>query len=127
MSTQENKATIYRLAEERNKGNLNVIDECFAENFIRYGQGVPNMDREGYKRFCFMILKGYPDIRFNIDDMVAEGDKVAFRWTMTGTNTGEFLGKPPTGEHITYTEDYFVRFVQGKIVEFSNLAAIPSN
>jgi predicted ester cyclase len=121
MSTEENKATIYHLIEELNKGNSAAIDECFADNFVRYGQGVPNMDKAGYKRFYSMIIKGSPDLQTKIDDIVAEGDRVAFRMTLTGTNTGESFGKPPTGKQFSITEDYFVRFEGGKIVEFKNL------
>jgi steroid delta-isomerase-like uncharacterized protein len=126
-SSERNKAIIYHLIEQWNKGNLAVFDECFADSFTRCGQGVPNMDKAGYKRFCSMIMRGNPDIQMKIDDIIAEGDRVAFCWTLTGTNTAESFGKPPTGKRFSITEDYFVRFADGKIVEFKNLiGASPS-
>ena len=63
------------------------------------------------------MLAGFPDYQTIIDDLVAEGDKVVARITMSGTNTGNFMGIPPTGKHVSFTGIYIARIANGKIVE----------
>jgi predicted ester cyclase len=112
MSVEENKATILHMWEELNQGNLTVLDECFADNFVRYAHDGKTMDKQGYRNFCAMIIKNMPDFNVTIDDIVAEKNKVAFRMTITGT----FNGK----RSIT-KETYFARFEGNKVVEYVNL------
>ena len=76
MSAEENKAVIRRVWNEFNRGNLAVIDECFADNFVRLTYDGKTMDRAGYKGMCSVILKAMPDCQVIVDDMVGEGDKV---------------------------------------------------
>ena len=112
MSIEENKATIIHIWNESNRGNLTVIDECFADDFVRRAYDGTTMDRLAYKNFGDMVLKNIPDFEAAIDEIVAEGNKVAFRMTMTGTEGGKpFVEK----------ETYFARFEGGKIVEYVNL------
>ncbi len=121
MSIQENKAIIRRIWDEVNKGNLGVIDEYFADNFVRHAHDMKTMDRAGYKGMSAMILKAMPDCRITIDDMVAEGEKVAFRMTVTGTDTGGWGKAAPTGKPSITKETYFARFEGDKVVEYVNL------
>jgi|WetSurMetagenome_2_1015567.scaffolds.fasta_scaffold670369_1 predicted ester cyclase len=121
MSVEENKAIISRIWDECNKGNLEVIDDYFADNFVRYDHNGQIMDRAGYKRMCTFIVKSIPDFHVTIDDMIGEGEKIAFRMTLTGTNTGAVGPNPPTGKKVTYKEVYFARFEKGKVVEYVNL------
>ena len=79
------------------------------------------MDREGYKKLVTGLLNNLPDIHYTIDDMVAEGDRVAFRFTWAGTNMSDMMGGALKGKRITLTEVYFSRFEGGKIVEYRNL------
>ena len=120
MSIEENKAVVLRFWEQFNKGNLEVMDECFADNFVRYAIDGTVMDREGYRHMCTSLFNTYPDIQATIGDMVGEGDKVAFYFTWSGTHKGESKGNPPTGKRFTMIEAYFTRFEGGKIVEFRN-------
>ena len=121
MSVEENKATIAHIWSELNRGNLAVIDECFADNFVRYSQDGKTMNRESYKNnICAALIKGVSDIRFEVEDMVAEGDKVAFRFSFSGTNPG-YWQSVPAGQRFSVTEVYFARFVNGKVSEFKNL------
>jgi len=69
------------------------------------------------------LLNTYLDIQVTIGDIVAEGDKVAFYFTASGTHKGESKDSPPTGKHFTMSEAYFCRFEGGKIVEFRNFQA----
>ena len=113
MSVEENKALILHIWKESSSGNLKVMDEYFADNFVRYAYDGTTMDKLAYKNFGAMVLKNIPDFHFSIDDMVAEGDKVAFRMTMTGTDHGKpFVEK----------ETYFARIEGGKVVEYVNLS-----
>ena len=115
MSVEENKATIHHIWDEINRGNLVVIDECFADNFVRYAHDGTTMDRQGYKDMCAFIFKNAPDTRIKIDDMVGEGDKIAYRMTMTGTSNG----KPYVAK-----ETYFAQFEGGEVLEYVNLNRI---
>ena len=64
-----------------------------------------------------MLLRIYPDIHLTVEDLIAEGDKVVGRTTVTGTHRGEFMGLAPTGKSITYNEIFIFRFVDGKVAE----------
>ena len=98
-AAQTNKEIVQRDAEEVwNQGNLAVADESFAPNFRHDDPllgGVTDLD--GYKAWVVEALAAFPDFHVTIDDMIAEGDKVATRWTVTGTHEGEYMGIPPTG------------------------------
>jgi predicted ester cyclase len=72
---------------------------------------------EGAKALHEKTLLGMPDYHTRIDDLIAEGDKVAVRVTITGTHTGNFWGVPPTGRQVHLTGIYIVRIANGKIVE----------
>ena len=72
---------------------------------------------EGAKRVHEITLIGMPDWRTEIEDLIAEGDKVVARITMTGTHTGDFWGIPATGKKVEFTGIYIVRIEAGKIVE----------
>ena len=115
MSIKENKTVIYRVFEEVTKGNLDIIDEYFADGFIRRAADGTETGRDTYKQICGFLLKTFPDFRIAVDDIVAEGDRTAFRFTWSGTMQGA------GGKHIAVTEDYFCRFKDGKIIEFDNL------
>ncbi len=123
MSIEENKEVILRFWEQFNKGNLEAIDECFSDNFVRYAIDGTIMNRQGYTQFCTRVLNTVPDIQVTIGDIVAEEDKVAFYFTFSGTHEGESKGNPPKGKRFTMSEAYFSRFEDGKIVEFRNFQA----
>jgi len=121
MSVEENKAVIRRMIDELNNGNLAVLDEAMAENCIWLSAAGQEMNREGYKQFITILMNAFPDLKGTIVNIVAEGDEVAVRFILEGTNKGDFMGTPPTGKTIKVTEDYFNRFEGGKIVEYRNL------
>lgn len=119
MSEEENKAKTRRFMEEVfNKGNLTVIDELLAPNFVEHNPfpGYPP-GLEGFRQGIADLRKGFPDIHFTIDDMLAEGDKVVMRSTMTGTNKGAFMGTPATGKQVKVAGIDIVRITGGKAVE----------
>ena len=119
MSVEENKAIARRWGEEVwGKGSLAAIDELFATDFV-FNYPPPGVapDREAYKQTVTMYHVALPDIQYTVEDMVAEGDKVAVRWTGRGTQKGEFMGIAPTGKPVTITGISILRIAGGKIVE----------
>jgi steroid delta-isomerase-like uncharacterized protein len=119
MSVEENKAIELRFFEEVvNKGELAVIDELFAANFVDHS-AVPGIaaDREGAKQFFAMAHSAFPDFHSTLEDMFAEGDKVVQRFTARGTHKGEWMGIAPTGKQMTISGIAIHRITGGKIVE----------
>ncbi|MBC8427815.1 alpha/beta fold hydrolase, partial [bacterium] len=116
--TEANKALGLRMVDELwNQGNLAVADEFLAPNFVNHDSSSNVTVLESYKGWVMSNLTGFPDFHLEIHDMVAEGDKVAARWTFTGTHQGEVAGIPPTGKSVSATGMNIHRFADGKIVE----------
>ena len=119
MSTEETKALVRRIIEEvYNKGNLALIDELFSPDYVNHSlpPGMPH-DREGYKQMVRMNQAAFSDFRITIEDMIAEGDKVALRFKHGGTHKGEFMGVAPTGKEVTVTAMCIYRIEVGKVVD----------
>jgi predicted ester cyclase len=121
MSTEEIKALESRVFGEFNKGRaayMAAIDEMFATNFVHHGgAGREISGLKDYKQFINEMFNAFPDLHFTIDDMVAEGDKIVTRFTWTGTNKGEYMGRPPTNRKVTTWAILIRRVVGGKFVE----------
>lgn len=112
---------ISRRADEElfNRGNLAVADELFAADFVYHDAAGSDAFRgpAGVRAYVTMFRNAFPDLHLAIEDVVAEGEKVSYRWTATGTHTGEFMGIPPTGGAIRVGGIAIARVVQGKIAE----------
>jgi predicted ester cyclase len=118
MSAEENKALDRRYVEEAlNQGNVDVIDEIMAPEYVGHVASSPPMNRKGDKQFIHMLHAAFPDIHFTLEDQIAEGDMVVHRLTAHGTHQGEFNGIPPTGKQATVTAININRFAGGKVVE----------
>ncbi len=118
--SEENKAIPRRLFEEIwNRANVDAVDEICADGFVLHDPAVPEEVRgpDGYRRFVTMYRGAFPDINFVVEDQVAEGDRVATRWTGTGTHRGELMGVPPSGNRTTVTGIVIDRVSGGKIEE----------
>lgn len=119
MSVEQNKALIQRFYDEvANNGNLDLIDELVAEEFIEH-EAFPGLsnDRDGLKRFFSMMHDAFDDFRMDVEDMVAEGDKVVARITMKGNHKAEFMGIAATAKTINVPTIDIVRYVDGRAVE----------
>ena len=118
-NTEENKAIARREIEEIwNQGQLDVIDEIFAADFVFHVLGNPDIQGpEGYKQFVTMYRTAFPDLQFTIKDQIAEEDKVVIRWSTTGTHKGELMGIPPTGLPAPTPGITIGRYTGGKYVE----------
>jgi steroid delta-isomerase-like uncharacterized protein len=124
MSTEENKALVRRAFEEGwNTGNLDLFDETTAPEYILHDPSVPEDVRgvESVKRFASMYLQAFPDLRFTIEDQLAEGAKVAMRWTSSATHRGELMGIPPTNNQTGVSGITISRVSEGKLVEDWNV------
>ena len=110
---------VRRVIEEAwNKGNLDVLDEIYTADFVGHIPGSPDIHGlEGIKTIANMFYTAFPDMQYTIEDMIAEGDKAAVRWTLTGTHKGELMGIPPTGVQVSFTGNTIIRFAGGKYVE----------
>ncbi len=118
MSLEENKKTVRRYQEIYNSNDLDSLREVVSENLRtpKIMSGIPT-GMEGAKVAHRIMLAGFPDYQTMIDDLIAEDDKVVARITMSGTNTGSFMGMPATGKHVSFTGIYMARIANGKIVE----------
>lgn len=116
---QENKSAVQRFYKEVINGrNLELIDQMLSPDFIEHEE-VPGLEPgpEGAKQFFAMIQAGFPDFHMNIEDVVAEGDKVVVRSTLTGTHKGEFMGIPPSEKQISVPVIDILRLADGKVAE----------
>ena len=114
MSVEENKAFVQRYVEEPwNKGNVAILDELCAPGFHLEGLG----GVEEFKAVITAFRTSFPDLHFTVEEIIAEGDKVAYRWTARGTHQGEYEGIAPTGKTITTTGITIIRLVDGKFVD----------
>jgi steroid delta-isomerase-like uncharacterized protein len=119
MSVEDVKKFLLRASEEIwYKGNLAAVDEFMASDLVYHrGTGEHIHGTEEYKKFVSTTHSAFPDVHFTVEDIFAEGDKVAVRWTMTGTHKGELRGIPPTGKKVTMWAISLYRIVEGKIAE----------
>jgi steroid delta-isomerase-like uncharacterized protein len=120
MSAQDGKSMHRRFVEEAfNRGNLDVADEIYAPSFVAHDPTTPEEQRSpgDVKRFVAMYRSAFSDGRSTVEDQVAEGDTVVYRWTYRGTHDGELMGIAPTGKEVTIWGITISRIEDGKIVE----------
>ncbi len=119
MSTEEIKALDRRWYEEVwNQGNVASFEELASPDMVTHNPppGI-TPDFEGVKQAISIHRTGYPDMHFEIEDQIAEGDKVVTRSTLTGTHRGEWVGIPPTGKQVSIEVITIQRYRGGKMVE----------
>jgi predicted ester cyclase len=118
-TTEENKVLFRRTYEQLlNGGDLSVADELVSAEFINH-EAPPGRDRgpESMRGLAAMLRTAFPDLHFEIEELVAEGDIVAGRLRMSGTHEGPLMGTPPTRRSVHQDHMHFVRFRDGKAVE----------
>jgi predicted ester cyclase len=113
------KTIIQQLLEEPWKGNWGVIDEYVAPDYIGHDPAEPGPIRgiDGFKGNIQKYIDGFSDARITVDEQIAEGNKVATRWTGRGTHSGEIAGIAPTGREVTVTGITIARIENGKLIE----------
>ncbi len=129
-TTEQNKATILRFNREViEQGSEAALNELVATNVVNHATpaGAPN-GPESFSFFLFNILrKGISDIKVDILDQIAEGDKVTTRKTIHGTHTGNFMGIPATGKKLAIQVIDIIRLSDGQYAEhwgMSNMADV---
>lgn len=141
MSTlEERKALIYRMYDETNKGNIEILNEILAPDFVSYG-GAGFQDLHGPEAFINLyrtFVAAFPDLKFDVRQVVVGDNMAAVRGIQTGTHLGNFLGMvPPTGKSVEWSGTAIFRFDDnGQIVErwqdldnlslFQQLGVIPA-
>ena len=119
--SEENKAVVRRFIDEViNKGDLGVIDELVSPSMVDHSAppGLPS-GPEGTKQMLTMFRTAFPDLNgtLPLQDLLAEGDKVAVRYTIRGTHQGDFMGIAATGKQVTIEGIEIDRIEDGKVVE----------
>ncbi len=119
MSAEENKALARRWAEIFNQANLDLVDEIYAPDCVLHDPTMPEDTRgvDGAREFYSMYRSAFPDTEITIEDQLAEGDKVATRWTARGTHQGELMGVPPSGNRVEVAGITISRIEGGKVAE----------
>ena len=118
MSTEENKAVARQFFEIIETGDLSAASKIVATDYVNH-KAVPGQKPglEGYKEVVTAVRTGLPDIKYTIEDQIAEGDKVVTHYTARGTHQGEFFGVAATGKPLTLSAIVIQRVVNGKIQE----------
>lgn len=109
-----------RIVEEAfNQGNLATVDELTAPDFVNHDPSDVEDRRgpEGAKAFLTVYRTAFPDLHITIDDVIADGDQVAMRWTSRGTHRGDLMGLAPTGQQVEVTGISIDRWENGKLAE----------
>ena len=118
----ENKVLMRRWFEEVwNRGRAAAIDEMLAGQAMIHGLGPQAMNVNAFKQFHTQYRSAFPDVRIQVDDVIAEGDKVAVRWSGSGTHQGDSLGFAASGNAVRFTGMTIGRVENGKIVEGWNV------
>jgi len=116
-----NKATVVRLMEAINSGDMELITQTIDEVFEPDVKQHTPFEVTGVQTMKEMVFgrlhQAFPDIHITIEDLIEEGDKVVEKDTVTGTHQGEFNGIPPTGRSVSYSEIFIMRFANGRIAE----------
>jgi steroid delta-isomerase-like uncharacterized protein len=122
VQTARNKATLKRFQEAMNSADAELrskaVDEFVAPDaLIRTPLPLGVTGAQAIKEVFTRLHEAYSDLHVTVEDVIAEGDKVVGRNTVTGTHRGEYLGIPPTGRSVTYNEIFIFRMADGRIVE----------
>jgi steroid delta-isomerase-like uncharacterized protein len=123
MGAEENKALVRRFYEEVwVKGNLDAADEVFARDYVRHDFRATDAlsGPRGQKKIAADFRAAFPDLRFEVELLIADDQYVVGRWTASGTNLGPWGTLEPTGRAVTFSAVNIFRFDNGKVVELWN-------
>ncbi len=119
MSIDQLKDVMFRLYEAMNRGDYPALDHIISDEYVEHEPMPPRVssNREGVKQYVRLLRTAFPDVQFDIRDIVAEKDKVWSRVVMTGTQREEFDGIPPTGKPVQMEMVDIYRFSRNRIIE----------
>jgi len=116
--TEENRAVVMRYIEEVwNRHDLDAIDGLVSSEYVNHAASTEEYRHGGARRIWEWILSVFPDHRFDVEDVAADGETVAVRGTMVGTHEGELMGITPTGKRVAAQQSHWFRVVDGKVAE----------
>ena len=120
--TEKNMALARKVFEDvQSKGNTALIDELVTSDYVGHTPFGDIHGPDGARQFDAMLRKAFPNYQVTVEDQIAQGDRVATRWTCRGTNKGEFQGMPPTGKSMEVSGMTIFRIANGKLVEGWNI------
>ena len=115
---EENRAVVMRYIEEVwNRHDLDAIDRLVSSEYVNHAASTEEYRHGGARRIWEWILSVFPDHRFDVEDVAADGETVAVRGTMVGTHEGELMGIAPTGKRVAAQQSHWFRVVDGKLME----------
>src|ERR671910_2614793 len=115
--SEENKQVVRRYFEVLDHGRAHPVAMC-TDDFMFHVTGFPPMDLQTSIQFAAVFFEGLPDLTHPLVELIAEGDKVAFRCQYQGTHTAEFMGIPATGRKVSFEGIGVMRVADGKVAEF---------
>jgi steroid delta-isomerase-like uncharacterized protein len=119
MSLQENKDIVRHVVDLINQGKLEQVKELYTSDFSNHDPSAPTVrDREALMQNFAARRAAFPNAQITTEDLIAEGDQVAERWTYHGTHNGAFMGIPATGKEISITGITIYRIAGGKVAEW---------
>ena len=118
MGSDESAAAVRRWFQAINDRDMAAERAARAEEFVAHVPGMPlSLGGDEWETFIGIFFDGFPDMELVVEDVVAQHDRVAVRWTFHGTHEGEFFASPPTGAIVTMSAIEINRLVDGKIAE----------
>ncbi len=123
MSIEDNKRIVERFYDQVwERGNVDAAFEIFADEYERHDlrPSAAAPGPEGQRTIAADFRRAFPDMHMTIDLIIAEGDRVAARWTTSGTHTGPWAGVQPTGKRVSFSGVNIFRLEDGKVVELWN-------
>ena len=116
--SEDPRRMIARFYDEINAGNLGVIDELIADEFVEHEEfpGI-SQDKDGVRQFFTVFRTAFPDMRMEAHEVLVDGDLACVRGTTSGTHQGDFMGMPPSGKRFEVTGFDLVRVRDGQVIE----------
>lgn len=117
MSIENNKKVVVNFFDALRKADGRTIDKLTTNNFVFHVESGADIGKDAFIKLVTGSVAAFPDHSSSIDDMIAEGDKVAVRMTSTGTHKGQYGEFAPTGKYFSIREYFFLRLENGRIAE----------
>ena len=114
---EQAKATAVKFFKEQDRLRGGPANDLCGDGYTAYLASFPPMDLAGHKEFSAAFYAGFPDLEHRIDEVIAEGDRVAVRFRVTGTNTESFMGNPPSERPIELDALALMTVASGKVTE----------
>lgn len=118
MNAEDNKNLVHCFEDQAwNRHNPTVLDELCAPDYVAHMPGDRMFDRTAHLQVIALFQRAFPDCTVTTDELIAESEYVAWRWTFRGTHRGEFHGLPPTGRSVVMSGISMLRIRDGKVQE----------